>query len=154
MPRTSEEPIEIDETYRGILKTAVAAAGGQEAVAELIKVNQSTISRTLKEGGRATYTTLMKLSRCLAGVPAPVIPVRDREHARWCRLGALLEERHPDQFRQVLQNAAAKAKLVGFSDDEWSGDPPPKPTPEAMSALKSVITHPLRTDRKRDVTRR
>lgn len=133
MGRTSEEPIELEATYRGILKAAIERSGGQEVVAELAGVNQSTISRTLRPDGRATYTTLLKLSRVLEGVPSPVVAVRDATHEQWCRIGARLAESKPGAF----------SALMAIAIDALGAD--------AMKRLEAAFHQPMPSTRKRSI---
>lgn len=114
--RTIEEPIAIEDSYRELLRVAVSEAGGQYAAAQLSGVNQSTISRTLAEGGRATYTTLMKLHRAIPGLPEPMVSVRNADHAEWCRIGAQLAEKRPAIFEFMLR-AAREAMLPAEISD-------------------------------------
>ncbi len=150
MPRTPETPIAIDERYRSSLREAVTRAGGQSAVATFIEVDQATISRTLAVGGRATYTTLKKMSDAL-GAPAPVYPVRDEEHAEWCRIGAELAEHDPEEFAVILRQARREAGRI-VTDPKLAVPPAAEispPTTEAVKQLKSVITNPLPGKRKK-----
>lgn len=136
MTRVSiEEPMPIESEYRKLLKVAVAGVGGQQRVATLTGVTQSTISRALAEGGRATYQTLVKLKRVLPGIPEPVVAVRDAQHEEWCRLGAVLAGRDPVQFAKLLDDARRALELAEHRAR--------KPSDESISALKSVIAHPL-----------
>lgn len=124
----------VDENYRKLLRSAVAAAGGQRAVADKIGVHQSTISRTLDIGKDATYTTLLKLSQALPNVPPPTVPVRDEAHERWCRIGLLLAEHKPDSFASLLNLAEDAVRMLRPSDAqvdrvrELVADPIPRRT--------------------------
>lgn len=132
--RTKELPIPIEETYRDLLREAVRAAGGQGAAAKLAGIHQTTIGRTLRPGARATYTTMLRLSAALKGLPAPVVAVRDEQHERWCRLGAQLQVDNPEVFGVLLNFAT-----VSLS----SPLPPVKPSDEALERLRSVIANPF-----------
>lgn len=150
MTRTVELPLSIEESYRDLLRVAVSRVGGQYPAAEMVGVDQGTVSKTLKPGGRATYTTLLKLARALNSVlsakpegdpdrmrvPDPVIAVRDAEHEMWCRFGSTLAEEKPALYR-TLFDAAAEA--VGNS---------------ALSKLHSVVSAPLPARRRRRRRRR
>lgn len=141
MGRTPEEPLPIEDEYRRLLRIAVKAAGGQVAVSKIADLDQGTISRTLADGSRATYTTLAKLSRALPSVPAPVVAIRDADHALWCHLGALVAEHDPEQFAFLLRQLRRDAEALGWKPEPPK--PPVSPTPDAVSRLKSVITNPL-----------
>jgi hypothetical protein len=149
MAKTKETPLPVTSEYLALLDAAIGAVPGkQEGVARLTGLNQGTISRTLSSG-RATYTTLDKLSRALR-LPAPVVMIRDREHAKWCQLGALLLKHNPTTFAQLIGIAENHARLAGLSEDRWFGDPHDiKAPPEEIDRLKSVIVNPLRTKHRR-----
>ena len=131
----------VDESYRDLLRQAVKDAGGQHQVADKLGVNQATISRTLKRGATATYTMLMKLSRALDGVPPPIVPVRDAEHASWCRVGSQLAAEKPTVFGVMLQAAtealSAPSRPVGPVG------------PAAFDRLKAVVADPMPGKRRR-----
>lgn len=136
MARTFEDPIPIESTYRDLLKVAVEKAGGQYAVAAMAKINQSTVSRALE--GRATYTTLRKLSAVLPGIPSPIVAVRDEKHEHWCRLGAELAGSKPSVFALLLRAAEEAAEAV------------PRMEPDAaLNRLKSVVSDPIPSKRSR-----
>jgi DNA-binding phage protein len=143
MGRTDEEAVPVDEHYRKSLRDAVKGRGGQKSVAKETGVNQSTVSRTLKTGGRATYTTMAKLSKAL-DLPAPVVPVRDADHALWCRLGSMLADRRPAEFRSLLTLATSAASAL-------SGTHTSAVDESALTRLADVVSDPLPgRQRKRD----
>lgn len=107
----------VEETYRGLLREAVSRAGGQDAAARLAGLDQATISRTLKSGSRATYTTLIKLSRTLSELPTPVVAVRDMAHEEWCKLGAELQKLRPMLFSMLMDAARESLPAPEISDD-------------------------------------
>lgn len=121
----------MEETYRAILRAAVEAVGGQERAGELAKVHQTTVGRALTTGARATYSTLRKLADALPGVPDPVVPVRDADHERWCKIGAELAELKPEDFRSLL----------GFAERALQ-DGKASPTDEQIDRLKVAIARP------------
>jgi DNA-binding phage protein len=137
MSRTLEAPLSIEESYRDILRTAVQRVGGQYPAARIAGIDQSTLSRAISPGGRATYTTLLRLSRSLTAalstmneaermrVPEPVIAVRDADHELWCRIGALLATEKPALYRTLLD---AAAQAVGA---------------DALGKLHAVVSAPL-----------
>lgn len=131
----------VEETYRDILRAAVAAAGGQSVVAQKADIDQSTVSRTLNPGQRATYTTLLKLSSVLRDrdVPAPVVAIRDAAHEEWCRLGAQLSAHRPESFESLLV-------LARIAVAELRANPPDD---AALERLRAVIVNPATTPRKK-----
>lgn len=128
MTRTLEEPLRVEETYRALLRAAVAAVGGQERAGELAKLHQTTVGRALRSEARATYSTLRKLADALPGLPDPVVPVRDADHERWCKIGAALAELKPEDFRSLL-GFAERALMDGTV----------RPTDEQIDRLKDAI---------------
>jgi len=132
MGRNKELPLQIEETYRQLLSTAIDAAGTQEAVAELAGVDQTTISKLLSGSSRPSYTTLQRLANALPGLPPPFVAVRDAAHARWCALGSQLAAHRPEEFRSLLQLTESAAAGVRYS-----------PTVEQVDRLKSVIASPM-----------
>lgn len=140
-----DQTLPIDSHYRGLLKGAVKTKGGQMKVAELIDVDQATISRALATGGRATYQTLSRLSQKL-NLPDAVVPVRDADHEAWCKLGAVLAEIDHEQFMIALRDLRRDIELA-----QTRSSASRKPTEEAIDKLKTLITHPLpRGSSKRD----
>jgi hypothetical protein len=138
--RTPAYLIPIEGSYLEILHAAVKAAGGQRPAARLAGINQSTMSRTLD--GRATYTTLRKLSESLPGVPTPIISVKDSKHEQWCRAGAELSESKPAVFALIL-DAAVEALRA----------PEPHAEPPSTERLRTVVTEPLPARRVRRRTK-
>ena len=149
MGRTHEEPILVEPTYADTLRVAVKRVGGQDAAALLLDVDQSTVSRTLKPGGRASYTTLKRMSEKLPGVVPPIVSVRNEDHFAWCKLGALLAERDPEQFAALLKQAKRDAAISGIGDEAWTAPVTAGPSDEEISSLKSLIANPLPRARRR-----
>lgn len=131
MAGTPETPLPVEETYRDLLRAAVDGVGGQHRAAALAGLTQPTVSRTLTREARATYTALRKLADVLPGVPDPVVPVRDQDHERWCKIGAALAELKPGDFRVLL---AAATRLLS--------DGVPTPTDAQIDAVKITIASP------------
>lgn len=142
MGRTTEEPIPVNDHYISTLRTslseAVTGEGNQSAIGERAGVTQGTISRILNgQENRLTYTTLAKLARVLMK-PPPVVAVRDADHERWCRLGAVLAERDPETFTKRLRDVERDANDLGV----------PQVSAKQVDDLKSVIARPLPTRRR------
>lgn len=135
MGRTEELAMPVEETFRSLLREAVAAAGSQSKVAKLAGVNQGTVSRALESGARATYTTLMKLCHALPSLPPPIVAVRDAKHEEWCRLGAVLQEHRPSLFDTLLNSAREAASPEPI--------PPPSIPATAVDRLRDVIANPM-----------
>lgn len=136
--RTAEEPLPVEETYRELLREAVAKLGSQRRAARLVGVNQATISRTLEDGSRASYTTLVKLHAAIPELPSPIVPIRDAAHEAWCKLGGKLQAERPVLF-EVLLKALIEASV----------NPDRAPVADTETLLAVVRDPIVRRDRSR-----
>lgn len=109
-------------------------------VSKLVDIDQATVSRTLKPGGRASYTAMKKIADEL-GLPNPIVPVRDALHEEWCVLGAQLADLDKTRFTHQLDVVRA---LVSSR--------PTSVPPEKLSDLKSLIANPLPISRRKRIT--
>jgi transcriptional regulator with XRE-family HTH domain len=136
--------LRLEERYRMELE---AHAGSQDAIADAIDVNQSTISRVLA-GEPTTYDTAMRLSEAVENMPPPLVTVQSIDHYRWCQLGAALLEKDPKRFAKAIGFASDQAAFAGVSDGEWEVRLP-ELSAEALTGIEAVIKNPLRVDRRR-----
>lgn len=133
MGRSTELLIPVEETYRDILRRAIEEVGTQREVGRLAGVHQTTVGRAIERGAPVTYTTLVRLSRVLPGVPDPVVAVRDEQHELWCRLGAHLQEHHQAAFGSLL-SLAKQSALSGSQKMSDDSD---------LDRLKEIVANPV-----------
>lgn len=140
--RTVVDLIPIEASYLEMLRLAVKGAGGQRAVERMADLNQATISRALN--GRATYTTLRKLSDVLPGLPMPIVSVKNAMHAKWCHVGAELAEAKPAVFALIFDAAVEALRAAEPRSGGGGGAQQPD-----TAKLRTVVTAPLPVRRMR-----
>jgi transcriptional regulator with XRE-family HTH domain len=138
-----QHKLRLEEGYRKELK---AHAESQEALADAVGANQSTVSRVLA-GGPTTFDMAMRMSEAVEHMPPPLVTIQNIDHYRWCQLGAALLKADPARFAKAIDHASQLAAFAGISDDEWEVRLPPL-SEEATSKIDAVFKNPLRTDRK------
>jgi hypothetical protein len=149
---SKEHKLKLEPEFAAEIKRSIEEQGGQDAFAARIGVDQSSISRVCKPGP-TTVSMLMKILAQIPDAPPPFVMSKNKRHAEWCQLGAVLIDAKPTQFEEAMRNAENVARLVGIGDDTWSKTLHDTLSDESASALKSLISSPLRASQKKGVRR-